>query len=296
MQKVIVIGGGITGLLVSYYLGGSPTVIEMNSTPKNSLNSLWTVIPPLCGELREICDSSAREYQALGSELGTRTSWKEVIRVPPRGDKILSKKETKEIEPMLEVESEVLGKALHIHGEALLNRLGRNVLREKVVGLSVEKDEVIGLKTDRGSIKGDIYIFAIGSDEQGLFRDLVEIKSYKGHVVVSPPLGIRNVLILDDRLGVEGFDYALLNGDSYISNDPQVEMEQVEKTLQVFTKYLKRQIEPKEIRVGFRSVSKTGLPIADKIFENAVLVTGYRFGWALAPYLAKEAIKLAGIQ
>ena len=289
MQRIVVIGGGITGLLVARALGDEVTLLDRDVPPKNSLASLWNVMPPLCGDLRKECEESAKEYEELAEELGVKAHWKEMIRIPPKGDKVLTQRETAEIEPNLPYESEIVGRGLHLDGEDLIRKLSKNVKRARVTSLLFEGNTLTGLRTDEGVVKGDLYVFAIGNDPEGVLRGL-SISSYKGHLVKSSPLGIRNIVMLEDRLGVED-TYALLNGDSYPSSNPSVDREQVERTLEVFRRYMGKPVEPLEIRVGFRAITPES-PLVKRIYDNAILVTGHRFGWALAPVLAKKVKNL----
>ncbi|BCS92939.1 D-amino acid dehydrogenase [Metallosphaera sp. J1] len=290
MQRIVVVGGGITGLLVSHILGDDVTVVDRDVPPRNSMSSLWNVMPPLCGDLRKECEESAQEYVKLSEELGVRVFWKDIIRVPPKGDRVLTSRETAEIEPCLHHESEVLGKGLHVNGEDLLKKLNSVVKRVRVTSLEVEGNSVTGLKTDEGMIRADVYVLAVGNDPEGILSNL-RVSSYKGHIVKTSPLGIRNILMLEDRLGVEGDSYALLNGDSYPSSNPGVEMNQVERTIEVFRRYTGKVIHPLEIRVGFRAVTAES-PLIKKIYDNAIVATGHRFGWAMAPILARKVKSL----
>ncbi|MEM0289337.1 MAG: FAD-dependent oxidoreductase [Metallosphaera sp.] len=284
---ILIVGGGITGLLISRYLNDAQ-VIDKYGEPKNSLSSLWNVMPPLCGELKEECDSSANEFVKISEELNVSYSWKIILRTPPKGDKVLTPRETKEVEPLLDSESEIVGKALHVNGGDLLLKLSKNVKTANVTGIEVNDNQITSLKTNVGEMRADYYVFSIGRDEGGLFRGRIALDGLKGHVVVAPPLGMKNVLLIEDRLGVEGEGYSLLNGDSYPSNKWEIDRDQVDRTVTIFSKYLKKVINPIEIRVGFRAVSRGNVPILERIYDNAILVTGYKFGWSIAPWLAKR--------
>ncbi|QKR00413.1 FAD-binding oxidoreductase [Metallosphaera tengchongensis] len=286
MNRLVIFGGGITGLLTARYLQDA-IVMDSEGRPRNSLASLWNVMPGLCGDLEDQCRESMMEYMKLCDELGVEYKELNLLRVPPRGNKVLSPNETRELEPKLHQESEDLGKVLHVNGEKLLSKLSTKVVKAELKSVELEKNRVTKAVTDIGEVQAEQYVFALGYDRMKLLKSLVDVKPYKGHVIKTPPLGMKNVLLLEDRLGVEGFGYTLLNGDSYPSEEEKIDKGQVEKTLEVFSRYLGLKVNPVEVRVGFRAVSGDGKPVITRL-ENAIVVTGYRFGWALAPVLAKK--------
>ncbi|TRM84650.1 FAD-binding oxidoreductase, partial [Sulfolobus sp. E3] len=120
----------------------------------------------------------------------------------------------------------------------------------------------------------------------------IEILPYKGHLIISnKKIGLNGILIVNDRIAVEGKNL-YLNGDSKLDNSIDVNYEEIYRTINEIGKIIRVDTSALEIRVGFRSVSKDGEPIVRNIFSNAILVTGYRFGFALAPILAHKAIDL----
>ncbi len=297
----MIVGAGITGLLTAYLYGGPVTLVDMGKGRTNSHNSLWTVIPNLCGDLRGECESSMKYYGIMCEKFKVHCSLKAVIRVPPRGGETLDSQEVGKLEPLLRGhDGELVGEGLFIQGDdflnALMERIDGKFVRARVVGLLREEGVVSGVKTDRGRIWGSHVILTLGHDPLNLLGNFgINVRPLKGHVVEAGKLGMRNILMLEDRLGVEGPESALLNGDSQESSDPSVNNSQVERTVQVFKKYLRVTLEVREVRVGFRAVSPDGRPLLMRPLSNVAIATGFRFGWALAPHLARETLKVLGL-
>jgi hypothetical protein len=77
-----------------------------------------------------------------------------------------------------------------------------------------------------------------------------------------------------------------LNGDSKQDSSMDIDFEEVKKTISTFRELINKS--NLEIRVGFRSVSENNEPVIIKPFKNLMIVGGYRFGYAIAPYLAEK--------
>lgn len=301
MRELVIVGAGITGLLSAFLYEGPVTVVDTEIEGTNSKNSLWSVVPALCGVLKTQCEKTMEFYLNLCEKFEVPCVTKEVVRIPPKGGKVLSPREVAELEEKLVgLEGEYLGKGLFIQGSELMEVLRGEIegefLRTRAIRIVREGDRALGIETEMGQVRADRLVLAVGYDPLGLLREFgVKVSSYKGHVVKVDRLGMRTILVLEDRIGVEGPEYALLNGDSMESTDPSVDDAQVERTLATFEKFLKVRPEVREVSVGFRAVSQDGMPLALRVLNNVGVATGFRFGWALAPYLAEQVLKLLGI-
>ena len=294
VENLIVVGGGITGLLTAYLAPGS-TVIEREPEVLNSRASLYLVMPPLCGDLAQVCLSSGEELEKVAEKLGVDHSRRHIVRVDPKplGGKIVEGKELRELEPLLKAErAEVFDNGVWVDGDSLIESLYREVKplkgEAKVV---MNRGRVEGVEVNGTLMKAEAYVFATGYlTDRVLGR---RFNKLKGHLLVARPVGLRNVVILNGKIAVEG-RFLLLDGDAVPSEDRGVDTNSVGAVIETFRQGLGREIEVLEVRAGLRTVSETGRPVVEKVAENAVLITGYRFGFALAPYMAREGLRLLG--
>ncbi|AAK42403.1 FAD-binding oxidoreductase [Saccharolobus solfataricus] len=299
MTKLVIVGSGITGLITALKYGGDVIILEKNKiVAHNSKASLWSIIPPLCGNHREDCEKGIRFYEEICEKYGIYCKKTHVIRVSSKklGGKIIDRKEIRSIEPQLDIEeAELFDAGLFVEGDELFNTLGTEFNVEsnsEVTDIIVRDNEIKSLITSKGEIKGEFYIFATGYLTPKLFSKLgIEVNLFKGHLVITKKTSLNGILIVNDRIAVEGKNL-YLNGDSKPNSSSAVDYDEISKTINEIANVLKIDTNNLEIRVGFRSVSKDGEPIVKKIYSNGILITGHRFGFALAPILAEKAIQM----
>ncbi|WP_338603890.1 FAD-dependent oxidoreductase [Sulfolobus tengchongensis] len=299
MTKLIVVGSGITGLLTAMMYSGDVLILEKDKNIGfNSKASLWSIIPPLCGSHEEDCEKSIRFYQDICEKYGIYCKKTHILRISNTklGGKIIDKNEIKRLEPQLEIqEAEFFNNGFFVEGEELFDLLSTEFnidTKCEVNDIVVRDNEIKYLITNKGEIKGEFYIFATGFLTPKLFSKLgIEVNLYKGHLIITRKTGLNGILIVNNRIAVEGRNL-YLDGDSKPSMSPDIDYSEVSNTINEIGKVLKIDTSNFEIRVGFRSVSKDGEPIVKKVYSNAVLITGYRFGFALAPLLVEKALKM----
>jgi hypothetical protein len=78
MARLVILGSGIVGLIASYLYPDS-VIVETEPNSLNSRASLYSVMPPLCGELKALCRSSGEDLIKIAEELGVRYSRKLII-------------------------------------------------------------------------------------------------------------------------------------------------------------------------------------------------------------------------
>ncbi len=302
MTKLVVVGGGITGLMIGLLYSGDSIILEKEKKiANNSRASLWSIMPPLCGSHKQECEKAITFYSEICEKYGIYCKKTHILRLAQNkiGGKILDRKEIKGLEPILNIdEAEYFNNAFFIEGEELFNLVSTDLHLEmgcEVLDAKVENNEIKYLITNKGNVKGEHYIFTTGYLSSKILHKLgidMEILTYKGHLIISnKKIGLNGILIVNDRIAVEGKNL-YLNGDSKLDSSIDINYEEIYRTINEIGKIIRVDTSALEIRVGFRSVSKDGEPIVRNIFSNALLVTGYRFGFALAPILARKAIDL----
>ncbi len=182
-----------------------------------------------------------------------------------------------------------------MEGDGLINRLASKAKVIEGYGRPiVDGSSVVGVKVGEELIKGEGFLLATGYLSEGALKPFnlqLGLKTLRGHLVVSRPIGLRNIVILEDRIFVEG-ENLLMDGDATEAVKRTLDFDAVSKTLETFERGFGIEPEVLEVRVGMRTVSTDGKPVVQKVAENAVLVTGYRFGFALAPHMAKEGLRI----
>ncbi len=292
MYELAVIGGGITGLLLAYKFQREKVIVIDDSNSGNSRASLWSVMPPLCGEFYDYCLSAEKDYEKISTELGVTFKRTHILRKSEKSlnGKIIGRDEIKSLEPALDLEeAEYFDNGLFVEGEDLLNRLREevNVVKAEVREVKKRGEVIESVLTSNGEIRATSFAFTTGFKTSRLFPN-IQLHLYKGHLLTTRKVGLKGILIYKDRIAVEG-KRLYLNGDSVRDSSPDVNYLEVNKTMSVFSEVLNVDYHDFSVRVGFRTVSQDGKPILEKIGENALLITGYRFGFALAPVLAERA-------
>ncbi|MEM1629166.1 MAG: FAD-dependent oxidoreductase [Saccharolobus sp.] len=301
MTKLIIVGSGISGLLTALMYSGDSIILEKEKeVGKNSKASLWSILPPLCGAHKEECEQAIKLYEEICEKYGIYCKKTHILRVANNrlGGKIIDKKEIKSFELQLNLEeAELFDNGFFVEGEELINSISTDLNIEtmsQVINIRVENNEVKYLETNRGIVKGDFYILATGYLTSNLLSKIglnLTITPYKGHLIIMRKVGLNGILIVNDRIAVEGKNL-YLNGDSSPTSSSEVEYNEISKTINEIGKVLKVDTTNFEVRVGFRSVSSDGEPIIRKIYSNMIVVTGYKFGFALAPIFAKRVIEM----
>ncbi|EWG07508.1 MAG: FAD dependent oxidoreductase [Candidatus Aramenus sulfurataquae] len=292
MYDLAVIGGGVTGLLLANRFQHEKVVLIDDGDSKNSKASLWSVMPPLCGDLYDDCISAEKAYEELCERLGVPFRRVHIIRKPEKGlnGKKISREDIRALEPSIDLdEAEYFDNGLFVEGEDLLMKLRENlnVVKAEVVEVVRKGNRVESVLTTKGEIKASNFAFTTGFKTSSLFPE-IPLQLYKGHLITTRKVGLRGILIYKDRIAVEG-RYLYLNGDSVKDTSKEVNYEEVNRTLRTLSEVLSVDTQDISVRVGFRTVSQDGRPIVRKVAENALLVTGYRFGFALAPVLVERA-------
>lgn len=298
MADLTIIGAGITGLLISELFKGKSEIYdkENNISKLNSSASLWTIIPPLCGNYTEHCKNSINFYQTIGTRY--KIFYKKTYTLTDQQSygKELSEKELAEIEPNITLDSKMrlIEDSLFIEGDELLQKLVSNnnvSLGKKVISIEVENEEAKYIKFENGERKKvERLVLANGVWINDLYH--LNLQPFKGHLIITKSSFVLNGIIhYKGKIFVKGKENLYINGDSRIDFTHQINYNSVKENIEIVSKIFNFDKNIK-IRVGFRSVSENGNPIIKKIYKNVIAVSGFRFGFALAPFMAEEVIKL----
>jgi len=289
MFDFAIIGGGITGLLAAYYIGGNNIVIDDHSD--NSKASLWSIIPPLCGKFYNECVDAEKYYDELCKNFNIYCKKTHVIRYSDNkiGGKEIDKTKLSKIEPNLNLDTaEYFDNGFFVEGNELIDRLSEkvNLTTTTVKELKISNNSIKSIITTSGEILAKNIILTPGYKSKFLLPDL-NVNLYKGHLLILNKVGLNGILIYKDRIAVEG-NNLYINGDSNNDNTKNINYEEVNRSLQKIGEVLPLDTHRLSIKVGFRTISNNGDPIVKKVFDNAILVTGYKFGFALAPILVSQ--------
>lgn len=299
MADLTVIGSGISGLLSAYLFNGNVEVLDeiRNLEKLNSKASLWTIIPPLCGNYAKQCEEAISFYESLGSKYNI--FYKKTITLTDKelNNALVSEEETNELEPYLKINCSLrkIENSFFIEGDDLISRLVSEFhvkMGTKVVKLEVDNDEVKYVLTGKGEkIKVDRLLITAGYWSQ----DLVPLKlsPLKGHlIIVKTNYNLNNIIFYRGKIIVKGKKGLFIDGDSIKSSSREIDYDTVKENITIASQLFSFSTSDLKIRVGVRSVSENSDPIVKKIYKNAVVITGFRFGFALAPYLVREALKI----
>jgi glycine/D-amino acid oxidase-like deaminating enzyme len=289
MYDFVIIGGGITGLLTAYYMGGNSIVIDDNSG--NSKASLWSIIPPLCGKFYNQCVEAEQYYDELCKNFNVYCKRTHIIRYADNkiGGREINKIELSKVEPNLNLDTaEYFDDGFFVEGNELIDKLSEKikVTKATVKELKISNNSVKSIVTTSGEVLAKNVILATGYKSKILLAD-TNINLYKGHLLVLNKVGLNGILIYKDRIAVEG-NNLYINGDSNRDSNADINYKEVNETLKKIGEVLPIDTHNFSIKVGFRTVSNDGDPIVKKIYDNVILVTGYKFGFALAPILVNQ--------
>jgi glycine/D-amino acid oxidase-like deaminating enzyme len=298
MYNLVVIGAGITGVWSAFMKKDDVLLVEKEeSIGKNSLSSLWSIMPPLCGEFQDLCLASEKDYDDVCFNLGVFCKKTHILKLDDftgKG-KLIGKNEVRTFEPQLDVDkAEMFENGMFVEGSEFFTRM-EDVLNvetgTEVLKINYDGNSIKSLETNKGEITAKYFIFSTGFLTKKMFHE--DISLFKGHLIRTKKVGLNGILISKNRIAVEGRDL-YLNGDSVNTEDPSVVYDELRETVSIISKFLRIDTSTLSVLTGFRTVTTNGKPLIKKVSSNAVLLTGYKFGFALAPYLAREGIKLLG--
>ena len=230
----IVIGGGITGSILSYELAKKKfqvLLLEKDPNYQNATRHSYGGIAYWSGtdELsRKLCQESRETYQHLSAELGTETEFRELdlmLAISWENDpdivaknyekfaikpQLLTPKEAQEIEPLLNAEaiSGVLKLPHgHIHPQKTNNayqqaflRLGGTIKYEQVNQLISENNVIQGVQTNKDQYYTQDTVNCAGGLSRSLLKEVgVTINIYFTHsqLILTPPVEIKlNTLVM----------------------------------------------------------------------------------------------------
>ena len=299
MADITIIGAGITGLLAAKLFKGKAEIFEEKQkiNQVNSSASLWTIIPPLCGNYFNECEEAINFYENLGTEYNIY--YKKTYTLT---DKELSKTEISEseidkLEPNLRIDSKLrkIEKTMFIEGDELISKLASELnihLGKKITRLGVSNNEVKYIETESGEkINVERLIITAGYWTENLIP--LNLSPFKGHLVITKtPYDLSGIIFYKGKIIVKGKENVYINGDSIKDPSLAINYDVVKDHVAVTSQILPIVTSDIKIRVGIRSVSNDGEPIIKQVYKNAVVITGYRFGFALAPYMVSKALKI----
>ncbi|BFH72520.1 FAD-dependent oxidoreductase [Sulfurisphaera javensis] len=298
MADLTIIGSGITGLLISSLYKGNSEIYEevKNIENLNSNASLWTIIPPLCGKYMEECLDSIKFYEDISKRYGVYSKITYTLTDQKLNGTLLSEDELHELEPNIRLNGEIrkIENSFFIEGEELIKKLvsTNNVfLGKKVISLEVENEEVKYIRfSSNERVSVERLIIAGGYWINELYP--INLNPFKGHLIVtSTNYSLNGIIHYKGKIIVKGENNLYINGDSNKDASLEINYNIVRDHLNIVSRIIPISKNVK-IRVGIRSVSNDGEPIIKKVFKNTIIVSGFRFGFALAPFLAREALKI----
>jgi len=299
MADLTIIGAGIIGLLTAKLFKGETEIFE--EKPKishvNSNASLWTIIPPLCGNYLNECGEAISFYENLGKKYGIY--YKKTYSLTDKelvGTEI-SEDEIRELEPNIRINSKLrkIEKSMFIEGEELIEKIASEVkinFGKRIVKLGVLNNEVKYIETESGErIDVERVIIAAGYWTNELVP--LNLSPFKGHLVITKsPYELSGIIFYKGKIIVKGKENVYINGDSINDSSLTINYDVVKDHIALTSQIFPISTSDLKIRVGIRSVSNNGEPIVKQIYKNAIVITGYRFGFALAPYMVNKALKM----
>jgi len=303
MVETIIVGGGIVGAVVADKLqdmNKDVKIIEKERKVKqlNSNRSVWSIIPPLCGDLMEKCLSSIDYYVQLSHKYGVIYKEMSVISDKQIGREI-SMNKLKEIEPDITVPEStkmyIYERALYLDGEKLLEKVTKSVMiNEEVIGYEIKDNKITKLHLSSGeniSVNGNV-IFSTGYLTIKLFG-IKDLEVYKGHLISSSSsFTLNNILFYKGKIFLKrrGSE-VIISSDAEKTTDNKINYEKVKDAVNTVNSIypLSHRI---LVSVGFRTASSSKKYVIEKIAENALVITGFRFGFAMAPFIVDEALGL----
>lgn len=202
------------------------------------------------------------------------------------------------MDPLLTLnEAEELGNGLFVQGDALIQELVKEnniILNTNVTKVNVRDNKVVSVESEDEFIKGDLFIFATGYWTTKILPS-IELMPLKGHIVATRKVGLSSILLYKGFLATEGREL-YLNGDAEQTDNLKIDFNIVNNIVNTLNEVLPNmEIRNVRISTGLRYMSPDGKPIVKKIYDNAIVITGYRFGFTLASVLVNEALNLLGL-
>ncbi len=216
MYDWIVIGGGITGISLSFELqkvGLSTLLIEQHSQLQGASSLGYGGIPYWSGTnalTRQLCEEGIKRQRQLPDELGMDTEFRDIdllLTLEPDADpnlvmanyancaiapQFLNPQEAVECEPLLNPDG-ISGALRFGHGHINLDcfvtahsqnfqRLGGAIAYSKVKQLLKDGDRITGVATDEGTYHSDRVIVCAGGISRALLKASgIEVKVYFTH-------------------------------------------------------------------------------------------------------------------
>jgi len=299
MADITIIGAGITGLLAAKMFKGEAEIFEEKSTINqvNSNASLWTIIPPLCGNHFNECEDAISFYEKLGTEYNIYYKKTFTLTDKELNNNEISESIVHELEPSIRLDSKLrkIEKTMFIEGDELIRKLASELnihFSKKITRLGVFNNEVKYIETESGEkINVERLIIAAGYWTENLVS--LNLSPFKGHLVITKsPYDLSGIIFYKGKIIVKGKENVYINGDSLKDSSSAINYDIVKDHIAVTSQIFPIKTSDIKIRVGIRSVSSDGEPIVRQIYKNAVVIAGYRFGFALAPYMVSKALKI----
>ena len=299
MADITIIGAGITGLLVAKLFKGKNEIFEekLKIDQVNSNASLWTIIPPLCGNYLNECEEAISFYEDLSRKYNVYYKKTYTLTDKELSKREVSESEIRELEPNIRIDSKLrkIEKSMFIEGDELITKMASELnihFGKKVTKLGVSNNEVKYIETESGErINVERLIIAAGYWTNNLVP--LDLSPFKGHLVIAKtPYDLSGIIFYKGKIIVKGKKNLYINADSVKDPSLSINYDIVKDHIAVTSQILPIVASDIKIKVGIRSVSNDGEPIVKQIYKNTVVITGYRFGFALAPYMVNKALKI----
>ncbi|WPF88804.1 FAD-dependent oxidoreductase [Cyanobacterium aponinum AL20118] len=225
---VIIIGGGLTGSVLSYELAKKNLrvlLLEKDSIFNNATVYSYGGISYWCGTDEttiKLCQEGINIYRNLTEELDYNIDFRELdllFTIDKNQDpestfqqyqkfhiapKLLDKKETNSLEPLINIDA-ISGSLRfpqgHVHPEKMifayqkaLMRLGGKVEQELVISVEKNQDKIIGVKTEKNSYSASQIILCAGAFSRSILQNLgINLPLYFSHaqLIMTPPAPVK---------------------------------------------------------------------------------------------------------
>lgn len=324
-QKIVVVGAGIVGASMAYYLSKwnrDVTVIESHSTSAYEVTGqsfAWIhpsgrVLP----KFQHLYDASLEEYHELESEIpDLNIKWDGALTWGVLTDHEQSRKQQLQLQrqQIIELEpnlKEYPEKAFYASEEGAVDPIwitkclmkkaeengAETLFNTKVTQIKTEGSKVIGVNTSNGFIESDVIVLATGAAIPELCKPL----GFDVHVATSPSILIRmkskekliHTLISNSKFEARQLtDDMLIAAEDYIDESEQNGPEAVGKrAFEILRHSLKggEDLELESIKVGYRPMPEDGYPIVgfhDQI--KGLYLTVMHAAVTLAPIISRLA-------
>ncbi|EJL20508.1 FAD-binding oxidoreductase [Brevibacillus sp. BC25] len=322
-QKIVVVGAGIVGASMTYYLSKqnqNVTLLETNSTAACEVtNKSFAWINPsgrVLENFRHLYDASIAEYHELEKEIpDLDIKWDGALTWEVPTDNEESRKQPLKRQQIIELEpnlKEYPEEAYYANEEGALDPIlttkllvqkaeenGANILFDtKVMQIITVGSKVVGVNTSNGFIESDVIVLATGTAIPELCKPL----GFDVPVAPSPSILIRmkskekliHTLVSNSKFEARQLtDDTLLAAEDYIDESDQNGPEAVGKrAFEILQHNLKggEKLELESIKVGLRPMPEDGYPIVgfhDKI--KGLYLTVMHSAVTLAPIFSRLA-------